>query len=163
MMTLFHGGTDVIQNPKVDAGRLGLDFGRGFYATTLFEQACKWAQRASRQRLVPPVVNVYNFDEVKARAYRRLSFEEYDNRWLEFIVSCRGGYDPSVKFDYIEGGVANDRVIDTVEGYINGTIDAEHALAELSKHRPNHQICFLNANVVQECLTFKEAIKIDVE
>lgn len=163
MMTLFHGGTDVIQNPKVDVGRLGLDFGRGFYATTIFEQACKWAQRASRQRLVPPVVNAYIFDKEKAVTYRGLSFNEYDIKWLEFVVSCRGGYDPSKKFDFIEGGVANDRVIDTVEGYINGTIDAEHALNELSRHRPNQQICFLNESVIRECLTFKEVVRIDAE
>ena len=140
MITLYHGSTETIEAPRVDAGRLGLDFGPGFYVTKILDQAEKWAQRTSRQRLEPPVVNIYEFDEVKASAYR-------------------SGYNPSTEYDYIEGGVANDRVIDTVEGFINGTIDAAHALEELSKHSPNHQICFLNADMVKTCLTYKGIVK----
>lgn len=162
MITLYHGTTEIIEFPRVDAGRLGLDFGPGFYVTKILGQAEKWAQRTSRQRLEPPVVNIYEFDEVKARAYRSMRFEKYDSTWLEFVVACRSGYNPSEEYDYVEGGVANDRVIDTVEGFINGTIDASHALAELSKHSPNHQICFLNSDIVSNCLTYKGVVK-DVE
>jgi hypothetical protein len=46
-----------------------------------------------------------------------------------------------------------------VEGYIAGTLSAEYALQELSKHQPNHQICILNQQAIDECLHFKEAIK----
>ena len=159
MITLYHGSTETVEAPRVDAGRLGLDFGPGFYVTRILDQAEKWAQRTSRQRLEPPVVNIYEFDEMKATAYRRLKFDNYDSAWLEFVVACRSGYNPSTEYDYIEGGVANDRVIDTVEGFINGTIDAAHALEELSKHCPNHQICFLNADMVKTCLTYKGIVK----
>lgn len=158
MKTIFHGGTDAIEHPLVDIGRDGLDFGNGFYATEIYEQAQEWAKKNARQRLMTPVINEYSFDDETAKAkYKVLTFEKYDIEWLDFIVNCRGGYDPSDEFDCVEGGVANDRVIDTVEGYINGTIDAEHALIELSKHQPNHQICFLNQKLADECLAFIKA------
>ena len=89
MITLYHGSTETVEAPRVDAGRLGLDFGPGFYVTKILDQAEKWAQRTSRQRLEPPVVNIYEFDEVKASAYRRLKFDNYDSAWLEFVVACR--------------------------------------------------------------------------
>lgn len=155
MITLYHGGTETVRQPRVDVGRTGLDFGEGFYVTKLLDQAEKWAIRASRQRLEPPVVTVLEFDEEKSLKYRGLTFEKYDMDWLEFIVSCRGGFNPAGLYDYVEGGVANDRVIDTV--------DAEHALIELSRHQPNHQICFLNQKMVEDCLFYKEVIKVDVE
>ena len=159
MKTIYHGGTEVVENPKVDAGREGLDFGQGFYTTEIIDQARKWADKTSRQRLEVAVVNEYLFNDEKAREkYSFLTFDAYDREWLDFIVRCRGGYNPFVKYDCVEGGVANDRVIDTVEGYINGTIDAEHALKELSKHQPNHQICFLNQELVDECVRFVKAI-----
>ena len=159
MKTIFHGGTEIVERPRVDVGREGLDFGRGFYATERMEQARSWADRNSRQRLISPVVNEYFFDDSKAKeGFKFRVFAEYNIEWLDFIVRCRGGYDPSSEYDYIEGGVANDRVIDTVEGYINGTIDAGHALIELSKHQPNHQICFLNQEVIEKCVIFMKAI-----
>ena len=157
-MTVYHGGTEIVQYPRVDAGRLGLDFGRGFYVTKLQAQAEKWASRASRQRLEPAIINEYQFDDDYASGvFRSLRFESYDKNWLDFIVMCRNGFDPSLDYDYVEGGVADDRVIDTVEGYINGTIDAEHALSELSRHQPNHQICILNQDLIDKCLTFCKA------
>lgn len=155
MTTIYHGGTETVLHPKVDAGRPGLDFGCGFYTTKILTQAQKWADRASRQLSEPAVVNVYSFDEGKAQEeYRKLCFEAYDLEWLQFIVKCRKGFDPSDEYDYVEGGVANDRVVDTVEGFINGTIDAEHALNELSKYQPNHQICFLNQSLVDKYVSF---------
>jgi hypothetical protein len=46
-----------------------------------------------------------------------------------------------------------------VEGYIAGTVSAEYALQELSKHQPNHQICILNQQAIDKYLHFKEAIQ----
>ncbi len=62
-------------------------------------------------------------------------------------------------FDIIEGGVANDRVIDTVENYIAGMIDEERALGLLAMHRPNNQICILNQEVVEKYLRFDKSTK----
>ena len=45
------------------------------------------------------------------------------------------------QYDVVEGGVANDNVIDTVEDYENGRITAEQALGQLAYKKVNHQIC----------------------
>lgn len=34
-MIVYHGGTEVIEQPMVHIGRAKLDFGKGFYVTTL--------------------------------------------------------------------------------------------------------------------------------
>lgn len=156
MLTVYHGGVEHIEKPLVKVGRKNLDFGHGFYITRRLQQAEEWAGRTARQRLSSPVVNEYELDFDRLLAdFRYKIFEYYDAEWLHFIVACRNGYDSSQVYDCIEGGVANDRVVDTVEGYINGTIDEEHALEELSKHQPNNQICLLNQQVADKCLIFK--------
>lgn len=74
--------------------------------------------------------------------------------WLDFIVASRSGKTPWVDFDMVEGGVANDRVIDTIEAYMIGNITQEMALGELAKHRPNNQLCLINQALIDECLHF---------
>lgn len=156
-MIIYHGSTDIIQQPLAKAGRPDLDFGQGFYTTDLLEQAKLWADRMHRQRQEPAVVNVYEFDKEKAiRNYRYLQFKEYDIEWLDFIAACRTGNPLWKDYDCIEGGIANDRVIDTVEAYIAGNMDAGHALEELSKHRPNNQICIISQRLIDDCLKYKE-------
>lgn len=159
-MLLYHGGTQVIKNPLSKVGREGLDFGQGFYTTDMFDQARLWADRVHRQRHEVGLINVYEFDmELAHNQYRFLKFDEYDIDWLNFIAECRTGGIQWKEYDYIEGGIANDRVIDTVESYISGTMDAQHALVELSKHRPNNQICLINQHLIDDCLKYKETIE----
>lgn len=61
------------------------------------------------------------------------------------------------QYDIVEGGVANDNVIDTVEDYENGIITAEQALGQLRYKRVNHQICILNQEIIDKFLTFKNS------
>ena len=64
----------------------------------------------------------------------------------------------TVKYDIIEGGVANDRVIDTVEAFKAGQISEEKALKELSKHQPNNQICILKQAVADKYFKFVRSV-----
>ncbi len=57
-------------------------------------------------------------------------------------------------YDIVEGGVANDNVIDTVEDYENGIITAEQALGQLRYKKVNHQICILNQEIIDKYLVF---------
>lgn len=158
-MIVYHGGTQIITMPLAKAGRTDLDFGQGFYSTEILDQAKLWADRMSRQRHAQAMVNIYDFDKGNAQQqYRYLQFDKYDILWLDFIAGCRTGSPLWEQYDCIEGGIANDRVIDTVEAYIAGIMDAEHALAELSRHSPNNQICFINQELIDNCLRYKETI-----
>jgi len=161
MITVFHGSIVEVTNPLVTLGRPNLDFGQGFYVTDLEQQAQRWAERMGRRKLSQPIISVYDFDkELAAESYNYLKFDAYDKNWLDFIVGNRKGRMLWQGYDVIEGGVANDNVIDTVEDYMRGRMSAEAALAELSKHQPNNQMCLLNQQVVNRCLHFVTSINL---
>ena len=152
--TLFHGSTLVVERPLVSIGRKDLDFGPGFYLTPLFEQAAKWAVRLKAiRRAEQAIVNAYEF--ALPEGYNIKRFEAYDKEWLDFIVESRAGNQPWEGYDIIEGGVADDRVIDAVEAYINGYADVEHTLRQLIYHKPNYQICILNQEIIDMHLQYQ--------
>lgn len=161
MRRVYHGGIEIIEQPLVHIGRDNLDFGKGFYVTDVLKQAKTWAQIKSRYYLdAEGVINYYLFDFDNAVAeFRFKKFERYDREWLHFIVDCRQGKPVWKAFDIIEDGVANDRVIDTVENYMAGMIDEERALGLLAMHQPNNQICILNQEVVDKYLKFEKSTK----
>ena len=157
-MRVYHGSIMEVALPLASLGRSNLDFGQGFYITDIRSQAERWAKRMGTRKLSTPIISVYDFDITKAReSYRYLKFEAYNRDWIDFIVANRKGKELWRSYDVVEGGVANDNVIDTVEDYMNGRMSAEAALVELSKHQPNNQICLLNQSVIDTCLHFVES------
>jgi len=119
MIEVFHGTTCVIKQPSVERGRDNLDFGKAFYVTRIKSQAANWAQIVyGRYEENAPIINTYSLDI------------------------------DAINYDYIEGGVANDRVIDTLEGYMNGDFSADVAIGRLKYHKPNNQIAILNQNII---------------
>lgn len=166
MMTIYHGSYTAVPQPLVKVGRKNVDFGQGFYLTRLEEQASAWAEiiASRRGRTVAPVVSIYTFDRELAIAegVRFLVFETYNLDWLYFVVGCRKGADHSKEYDVVEGGVANDNVIDTVEDYEKGIITAEQALGQLQYKKVNHQICILNQKVVDNYLQFTGSKEVQI-
>lgn len=140
MITLYHGSPYCVEHPLVNVGRTVLDFGPGFYLTRLRHQAVEWALRikSRKQPGVPP--------EAWLNTYR------FDLRWLHFIAASRRDQSPWAPYDLIEGGVANDRVIDAIEAYIEGIIDADAALGRLAYARPNHQLCLRSQSLADRYL-----------
>ena len=53
---------------------------------------------------------------------------------------CRTGKDTS-SYDIVSGGVANDKVFDTLELYFQNLIDKQAALGKLRYEKPNWQVC----------------------
>lgn len=98
----------------------------------------------SREYLIEDVIECLNNWEKKA-------VWKY---WLDFIVGNRQGKNPAKDYDYVEGGIANDRVIDTVNLYITGFYDTESALQQLAFHKPNNQICILNQELLNKYLEY---------
>ena len=152
---VYHGGTEIIKHPRVDAGRSNLDFGRGFYVTDIQPQAYEWAKRMSIRRGLPCVVNSYLLDkDAVLSSFECKLFTEYDEEWLDFIVESRLGNKPWQQFDYIEGGVANDRIIDTINLYMSDLMPRDVALGRLAEHRPNNQMCILNQTIIDNFLKY---------
>ena len=151
-MKVYHGSFMEVPAPDVLHSRKNVDFGKGFYVTPIFEQAKKWALRFRREGKAS-VVSSYEFDERSYEEFKVLSFKEYSEEWLDFILDCRKGND---RFDYdvVIGGVANDRVFNTIELFSDGLIDKEETIKRLRYERPNLQICFRTQEAINRTLTF---------
>ena len=161
---LYHGSVMPVAEPLAHVGRPDLDFGPGFYLTNDREQAIEWATtKAGRKRSLKPVLNIYRFGQERFLAdggYAMKIFPQYDIEWLDFIALSRKGQQPWKGLDWIEGGIANYRVISTVEAYIDGTMTAEMAMGKLIKEGLRHQLCILNQEIIDRYLTFVESIEI---
>ncbi|MBR4912737.1 MAG: DUF3990 domain-containing protein [Bacteroidales bacterium] len=152
---VYHGGTEKVEFPVCKFGRRNLDFGQGFYVTDLRQQAVDWATQVADRRNETPIINRYrlNRDAILGKARCKV-FTAYDRDWLQFIVASRRGESVADNYDYIEGGVANDRVVDTVNLYMAGLMDEETALLRLSQHQPNNQMCLLSQELTDKYLIF---------
>lgn len=160
-MKVYHGSTDRISSPLVNVGRKNLDFGQGFYVTTLKQQAVSWASRPINQGK-RKFLNIYELDleDILQEKYHLLHFQDYGRDWLDFVVANRKGQLLWKQYDLIEGGIANDRVFNTVELYASNLITAEEALQRLSYHKPNNQICIINQTIIEKYLHYIESIEI---
>ena len=138
-MILYHGSDRIISEPDLLHSRQNVDFGSGFYTTSIYEQAARWCGKF-RRRGKESIINVYRFDEA-AGNMRILQFDSYSEEWLDFILKCRSGRDDS-DYDIVTGGVANDKVFNTVELYFDGLIDKAEAIRRLRFEKPNMQMCF---------------------
>lgn len=156
-MICFHGSYCEIKEPSIQFSRDKLDFGKGFYVTPIEAQAINWGARFKRMGK-NSVVNTYEFgyEEVLING-KVLTFHEYSLEWLEFIINCRNGGDEYLKYDVIAGGIADDKVFNTVELYLEGLISKEETLGKLKYHKPNFQICIVNQDVIDKYLIFKES------
>lgn len=158
---VYHGSTEMVEHPDSKFGRRNLDFGQGFYVTNLRKQAADWATQTADRKQLSPILNKYRLkrDAIIAEARCKI-FKAYDKEWLDFIVASRQGQQVADNYDYIEGGVANDRVIDTINLYMAGLMDESTALSRLSEHKPNNQMCLLSQEIIDKYLIFDGAEKL---
>ncbi len=136
-MILYHTSTIPIERPDIVHSRDYLDFGKGFYLTTIREQAVRYGQRFL-QRQKEAWLNTYLLD-YSPTEWRELRFVSYDKAWLGFIAACRAGNDNS-EYDIVIGGIANDRVIRTLDRYFEGELSEEQALGALKFESPTSGI-----------------------
>ena len=139
-MILYHGSFLEIVNPDLLHSRPNVDFGCGFYVTPLHEQAAKWCGKFKRRGKVG-IISRYEYDVSRESELKTLKFETYSEEWLDFILDCRSGR-YSTDYDLVAGGVANDKVFNTVELFSDGLIDKTEAINRLRYEKPNMQICF---------------------
>ncbi len=141
-MILYHGSYSEIAEPDLAHSRPNVDFGRGFYVTPLYEQAAKWCGKFKR-RGKDGIISRYLFDDDEKweSELKTIRFDSYSEDWLDFILNCRSGKD-TTDYDLVAGGVANDKVFNTVELFFDGLIDKAEAIKRLRYEQPNQQICF---------------------
>lgn len=157
-MKVYHASKFIIESPDIYHSRDLLDFGKGFYLTSLVEQAKKYAQRFLYQG-DKAYLNHYNLDENLDNKFNIKEFGDYNEEWLDFVTLCRLGK-LSSKYDMITGGIADDKVFNTVDLYFSGNISKEEALKRLKFIHPNHQICILNQELINKHLHFLKSDEI---
>lgn len=145
-MRVYHGSYLEISKPDLKHSRLNVDFGPGFYTTPFYDQAVKWCAKFKR-RGKAGIVSSFMFDEKPD--LKILRFDTYSEEWLDFVLNCRRGMDQT-DYDLVIGGVANDKVFNTVELFFDGLIDKSEAINRLRYEKPNLQICFRTEKALEQ-------------
>lgn len=148
-MRLYHGSTLAVRKPSLRPGRTNADFGKGFYTTSVLEQAVRWAHiKQEREEAARAVVSVYEFDEslldnIDLKIRR---FTGADELWLLFVTDCRRSRIHD--FDLVQGPVANDKVFTTVNLFESGVLSAEAAILQLKAYKTYDQLSFHTPRVI---------------
>lgn len=157
-MILYHGSYLEIVKPDVEHSRANVDFGKGFYTTPIYEQAVSWCKKFMK-RGKRGIISRYEFDDKAYSGLKVIKFDFYSEEWLDFILNCRSGKDIS-DYDIVVGGVANDKVFNTVELYFEQLIDKAEAIKRLRYEKPNLQICFRTGIAIEKYLRFEGSEKV---
>lgn len=156
-MKVYHASSMVVSCPDTIHSRPYLDFGPGFYVTTIERQAVDYGQRFIR-RGREAWLNIYEMSE-DFSGLKVISFDAYDEEWLDFVSECRSGRIQG-DWDIIRGGIANDKVFRTLDLYFAGDIGKQDALRRLVYEIPNYQLCFRSQVAIDNCLTYIKSEKL---
>jgi len=160
-MKVYHGSYTLIDEIDLNLCEIGKDFGQGFYVTKLYQQAEFWSIRKGRIKRTNGVVTEFDYNENICRIMKLnvLRFDDYDEKWLEFVVQNRLNDTEQQAHDYdiIEGPVADDKITEQIKDYIAGTVTKEKFLKDLV-HNPSHQICFCTVQSLQALSLSKDNI-----
>jgi hypothetical protein len=138
-LTLYHGSNAAFDSVDLEKSKDRRDFGRGFYLTSLKQQAIDWALTMKR-RFASESCYVYTFEFKVDSSLKIKPFTGLTVEWLEFVKLNRtlGGTQHS--FDVVSGPVANDDTFRTIALYIEGDYTAEQAIEKLRHAHPNNQV-----------------------
>lgn len=161
-MTVYHGSSVVVDHPDIAHSFRALDFGKGFYVTTVKEQAERWARRkADIFGKDKAYVTVYRMEE-NADGLTYKCFGDDLTEWIDFVCGCRDDKKDYLQYDLIKGKVADDRVFRVVDMYHSGIWDKERALREMKVYPAYDQIAFITQRAIDQLLiyeSFYEVIK----
>lgn len=162
-MIVYHGSAEVVEIPDVKHSYRPLDFGRGFYVTTVREQAERWARRkAVIMGKDKAIVNLYQMSNDVGELMVK-TFDEDMSEWIDFVCKCRNGGQDYLEYDLIFGKVANDKVFRVVDMYQTGIWDKERALREIRVYPSYDQAAFITQKAIDSLLKFEsyEEVRLD--
>lgn len=158
-MILYHGSNIEVSNPDILHSQKYLDFGAGFYVTSVKEQAIRWAKRkALLQGNESGIVSLYEFSEDANFIIK--DFGDDLETWIDFVCDCRNGSDCFKKYDLIKGKVANDKVFRVVDMYKKGIWDKKRTLDEIKVYDTYDQFAFISQQAIDSMLTFKGILEV---
>jgi hypothetical protein len=183
---LYHGSTVKVNNIELNFSAAGKDFGRGFYTTTMRDQAVKFASiKAKRLKIKNAFVSVFQYvhnqegnlnppgsgRSIPEPVIKK--FDKADVEWLLFVLKNRGllkrqTINPEPLFDIVIGPVANDAVGLVLNQLLIGTYGEptspealDTAIRLLNTARLYNQVFFGTGKAISR-LRFQEVFEIGV-
>lgn len=157
-MKLYHGSNIAVENPKILQADRKLDFGTGFYLTSSYEQAKRWALLTLKRRGEgKQIITCFHTDEKIIDSLNVLRFDKADEQWLEFISQNRNVSDFVDKHDIVIGPVANDRTMPVIRLYFAGIYDEAETVKRLLPQKLKDQFAFKTERALK-ALKFCEVI-----
>ena len=144
-MILYHGTNIDFSVIRLDASRVGKDFGFGFYLTPDEQVAARQAQRKLRQYGEGgEVVQQYLLDDSKLDGLKVLRFDAYTEEWADFVLLNRQhkGRFSLHDYDVVIGPIADDTVGFQIRRYTEGIITKAQFLEEIQFHEVTIQYFF---------------------
>ena len=152
-MILYHGSNLKIKEIDLSKCKPYKDFGRGFYCTTIKKQAEFMAERVVKRQGGVKTVNIYELDEkiFEDKELKIKKFNKPSKEWARFILNNRDrnfkfknskecNFDS--KYDLVIGPVANDDIIVLFRTFVNGLIDIDTLIKELTYKELTDQYSF---------------------
>ena len=153
-MKIFHGSQSVIEVPQYGFGKVGNDFGLGFYCTESEDLAKEWSVQPNRDGFA----NAYELD-VEGLNILRLNTPDFTVlNWMAILVSHRqfklkvpvaGAAYHYLKsrfavnvdaYDVIIGYRADDSYFDFAEAFLNNSISVEQLSVALRLGKLGEQV-----------------------
>ena len=152
-MKLYHGSNVEIDSINLAMCRPYKDFGRGFYLTSMKEQAQKMAQRVSRIYGGEPYVMEYIFHEEKLKEIELNTriFEGPSKEWALFVINNRNRDYQDInsiecnhdnKYDLVIGPVADDDLALLFRQFSGGLISVEVLVEAMKFKKLTNQYSF---------------------
>jgi hypothetical protein len=156
-MILYHGSNNDFMKIALEKSRNYRDFGRGFYTTTIKEQAEEWSINMKLRRKTDSYY-LYEYKYTKTPDLTVKYFPELNAEWLEMVKTNRINGGLNHNYDIVMGPVANDNTMRTITLHINGIYDVETTLRQLAFFKVNNQVSFHTQNAI-ESLTLTRKFK----
>lgn len=155
-MKLYHGSNVAVKAPRILESDRRLDFGTGFYLTSSYEQAEKWAKLTCKRRgNGKQVITVYDLDENILPNLKIRRFDDASIEWLQYVSANRNIKDFNDDLDIVVGPVANDRTMPVIRLFFSGIYDEAETIKRLIPQKLKDQYVFKTKEALK-ALTFSE-------
>lgn len=152
-MILYHGSNLKIDEIDLSKCKPYKDFGQGFYCTTIKKQAEFMAERVVKRQGGIKTVNTFELNEsiFKDKELNIKKFDKPSKEWAKFILNnrdrnykCPNSKECNMdnKYDLVIGPVADDDIIVLFRTFVNGLINIDTLIKELTYKELTDQYSF---------------------
>jgi hypothetical protein len=158
-MKLYHGSNVFIEQVDLSLCKPYKDFGRGFYLTSLPNQALAMAQRTTRiAGAGNPTVTMFELDDDwQQKGLKTIAFSATSREWATFVINNRNREfadkaSPKCnhlnQYDIVYGPVADDSIVASFQLFRDGRITIDELVEQLRYKKLNDQYSFHTADAL---------------